>query len=305
MSVRYDSRNGDRWGIALMRCARGLTIGIVGAALLLAACVPVPPPQGTPKGGGCGKPATTGNVQAKKLLSGGVVRDYFLTVPSTYDKNVKAPVVFNFHGHGSTATEQYLYTQLDPKGAARGFIVVTPNGIDKQWDYTAPSADFTYTADLVRYLDSVLCIDHDRIFTTGMSNGAAFSSAVVCQTDIGFDAFATVTALTPACTNGVQMPMMAFHGTSDPIVSYSIAGPFTASWATRNGCNPTPVETRIEPDIQKRRFVGCAAGLSATLYSIEGGGHTWPDGVIDLPQFGATTRTINASDLILDFFAAQ
>ncbi len=282
-----------------------VTIATVAAALVLAACVPVPPPGGTPRGTGCGKPVTTGNVQAKKLLSGGVARDYFLTVPVTYDKNVASPIVFNWHGHGSTATEQYLYTQLDAKGAARGFVVVTPNGIDEQWDYTAPSVDFTYGSDLVRYLDSVLCIDDDRIFTTGMSNGAAFSSAVVCQTGIGFDAFASVTALTPACANGAQVPMLAFHGTADPVVPYSIAGPFTASWATRNGCDATPVETRIEPDIQKRRFVGCDAGLSATLYSVEGGGHTWPDGLVDLPQFGATTRTIDASDLILDFFAAQ
>ncbi|MGZ8763422.1 MAG: alpha/beta hydrolase family esterase [Acidimicrobiia bacterium] len=288
-----------------MRCVRVSAMGIVGAALLLAACVPVPPAPGGPKGTGCGKTATAGALQAKKLLSGGVARDYFLTVPSTYDKNVKAPVVLNFHGHGSTATEQYLYTQLDAKGAARGFIVVTPNGIDEQWDYTAPSVDFTYAADLVRYLDSVLCIDDNRVFTTGISNGGAFSSSVVCQTGIGFGAFASVTALTPACANGVQVPMLAFHGTADPVVPYSIAGPFTASWATRNGCNATPVETRIEPDIQKRRFVGCAAGLSATLYSVEGGGHTWPDGLVDLPQFGPTTRTIDASDLILDFFAAQ
>lgn len=288
-----------------MRCTRMLTIGVVGAVVALAACVPTPPPAGSPSGAGCGKAATTGLLQKKQLLSGGVVRDYFLTVPAAYNPNVKMPMVLNFHGFGSTATEQALYTQLDPKGAARGFIVVTPNGINKQWDYTAPSADFTYTADLVRYLDSVLCIDGRRTFTTGMSNGAAFSSAVVCQTDIGFDAFATVTALTPACANGVKIPMLAFHGTADPVVPYSIAGPFTATWAARNGCSATPVETRIEPDIQKRTFVGCEAGLSATLYSIEGGGHTWPDGLVDLPQFGATTRTIDATDLILDFFAAH
>lgn len=288
-----------------MRGARWLTIGIAAAALGLAACIPVPPGPDVPRGTGCGKAATAGNLLQRSLLSGGAAREYFLTIPATYDEDVATPIVFNFHGSGSTATEQYLYTQLDAKGAARGFIVVTPNGIDKKWDYTAPSVDFTYASDLVRYLDSVLCIDDDRIFTTGMSNGGAFSSAVVCQTDIGFDAFASVTALTPACANGAQSPMLAFHGTADPVVPYSIAGPFTASWATRNGCDATPVETRIEPDIQQRTFVGCDPGLSATLYSVEGGGHTWPDGLVDLPLFGPTTRTIDASDLILDFFAAQ
>jgi polyhydroxybutyrate depolymerase len=42
-----------------------------------------------------------------------------------------------------------------------------------------------------------------------------------------------------------------------------------------------------------------------TFYTIEGGGHTWPDGLVDLPAFGATTRTIDATDLILNFFNAQ
>ena len=88
-------------------------------------------------------------------------------------------------------------------------------------------------------------------------------------------------------------------------MNYAVAGPVIASWATRDGCAATPRESRIEPDIQKRTFTGCAAGMSATLYTVEGGGHTWPDGIIDLPQFGATTRTIDATNLILDFFAAQ
>jgi polyhydroxybutyrate depolymerase len=284
---------------------RVIGVGAIAALVALAGCVPVPPAPGTPQGRGCGKAVTTGNLQKRQLLSGGSVRNYFLTVPAGYRPNVKSPVVFNFHGSGSNATQQALYTQLDTKGAAGGFVVVTPDGINGQWDYTSPSKDFTFTADLVRYLDASLCLDLGRLFTTGMSLGGAFSSAVVCQTGIGFDAFASVTALTPACSNGAQVPMLAFHGTADPVVSYSIAGPFTAGWAANNGCDAAPVETRIEPDIQKRSFVNCDAGLSATLYSIEDGGHTWPDGLIDLPQFGKTTRTIDASDLILTFFAAQ
>jgi polyhydroxybutyrate depolymerase len=288
-----------------MRWKRVTMVGALAALLALAGCVPMPPGPGTPPGQGCGKAVTTGNLQKRQLLSGGVVRNYFLTVPASYRPNVKSPVVFNFHGSGSNAGQQAIYTQLDAKGGALGFIVVTPDGVNGRWDYTAPSSDFTFTADLVRYLDASLCVDRDRLFTTGMSLGAAFSSAVVCQTAIGFDAFASVTALTGACANGTKLPMLDFHGTADPIVPYSIAGPLTATWAARDGCDATPVETRIEPDIQKRTFVNCDAGLSATLYSIEDGGHTWPDGIVDLPQFGKTTRTISASNLILAFFAAQ
>jgi len=54
-----------------------------------------------------------------------------------------------------------------------------------------------------------------------------------------------------------------------------------------------------------RTYGGCDHGLAATLYTIEGGGHTWPGGTVDLTQFGGTTHTISATDLILDFFSAR
>jgi polyhydroxybutyrate depolymerase len=138
-----------------------------------------------------------------------------------------------------------------------------------------------------------------------MSNGGAMSGAVACLPALHLRAIAGVTAMVPACANGATMPVLYFHGNSDPVVNYAVAGPVIASWAARDGCDTTPVETRIEPDIQQRTFTGCDAGLSATLYTVEGGGHTWPDGIIDLPQFGKTTRTINATNLILDFFSTR
>lgn len=290
-----------------MGSVRVATVGIVVGALALlgAACVPVPPPVGTPSGGGCGKPATVGNLQPKKLLSAGKVRSYYLSVPPGYDARRKTPVILNFHGAGSNAAQQAAYTQMDPRAGARGFVVVTPDGIDNVWDFQSPSDDFTFTADLVRYLDSTLCIDRARVFATGISNGGAFSSAVVCEPSVGIRAFVSVAGMVPACANGTKAPAIAFHGTADPIVPYSVAGPIAASWGARDGCDATPVETRIEPDVQKRTFVHCGRGLSVTLYSIEGGGHTWPDGLVDLPQFGPTTRTIDATDLAIDFFCRQ
>lgn len=282
---------------------RSLFVVLAIAALAAAGCVPKAPPPGGPNG--CGKPAGSPNVQRRILLSGGVVRSYLLTLPDDYDPHRPSPLILNFHGHGSNAAQESLYTQMDVKAKARGFIVVTPDGIDGQFDYTAPSADFTYTEDLVRYLDSILCISPTRRFSTGMSNGGAMSGAVACLPDLHLAAIAGVTAMLPACDNGTKMPVLYFHGNADPVVNYAVAGPVIASWAARDGCDAAPVETRIEPDIQKRTFTGCDAGLAATLYTVEGGGHTWPNGIIDLPQFGNTTRTIDATNLILDFFAAH
>jgi len=272
-------------------------------ALVATGCIPSAPPPGFPSG--CGKQATPMVAQQRYLISGGVVRSYLLTVPDGYDPHHRYPLILNFHGHGSNAIQQSLYTQMDEKARTRGYVVATPDGVDNQFDYTEPSVDFTYTQDLVRYLDAILCISPTKRFSTGMSNGGAMSGAVACLPELHLRAIAGVTAMVPACANGTTMPVLYFHGNADPVVSYAVAGPVIASWAARDGCDATPVETRIEPDIQKRTFTGCDAGESATLYTVEGGGHTWPDGIIDLPQFGNTTRTIDATDLILDFFAAQ
>lgn len=275
---------------------------VVAVGLLLASCVPVPPPPGAPSG--CGEAVTPELRDERFLHSDGVVRDYLLSIPADYDASIATPLVFNLHGNGSNAIEQSFYTSMDERGTARGFIVVTPNGIDGRWDLTAPSTDFTFLNDLRRYLGATLCIDDDRTFSTGMSLGGAMTSALACRAEMGLDGIATVTAMLPACAPGERpIPTLSFHGTADAIVPYGPVEGVVATWAARNGCT-TPRQFRIEPDIVRHKYRGCDRRSSTVLYTVEGGGHTWPDGLIDLPQFGPTTRTINATDLILDLFAS-
>lgn len=279
---------------------RWIVLVFMTVPLVLASCLPAPPPPGAPSG--CGTPATPGLRAERILLSQGVVRAYLLSIPEGYDRNVATPLVFNLHGSGSNAIQQSLYTSMDEKGTASGFIVVTPNAINGQWDFTG--TDFTFFDHLLRYLGSTLCIDDDRTFSAGMSLGGAMTSALACREELGLDAIATVTAMSPACAPGERpMSTISFHGTADPIVPYGPTEGIVATWAERNGCT-TPRQFRIEPDIVKHKYRGCDRRSSTVLYTVEGGGHTWLDGLIDLPQFGPTTRTINATDLILDLFAS-
>jgi polyhydroxybutyrate depolymerase len=287
----------------------GTARSVMGASIALAvvasvvACAPTAPPAGGPNG--CGRPAAPVLTQSRQLTSGGVVRQFLLTIPDSYDPRVPTPLILNFHGLGSDATQQALYTQLDHRAKGRGFIVATPNGIGGAMDVTAPSVDHQYVVELVRYLNSILCVSPFERFSAGMSMGGFMSSALACSPELGLRAIAGVTGLFGACANGRTMPVLAFHGTRDPIVAYAAVRDSVASWAARNRCGAMPQVTRIGPDIQVRTYTGCAAGLSTTFYTVEGGGHTWPDGLIDLPAFGSTTRTIDATDLILDFFSAQ
>ena len=279
------------------------TITLVAVAGLTA-CAPTAPPPGA-TANGCGRAAAPVLTQQRQLTSGGVTRQYLLTIPDGYNPAVPTPLVLNFHGLGSDANQQAVYTQLDQRAKTRGFIVATPGGIGGSMDVTAPSVDHQYVVELVRYLSSILCVSPSARFSAGLSMGGFMSSALACVPELRLRAVAGVGGLFGACANGRSMPVMAFHGTLDPIVAYAVGRDSVTSWAGRNGCGPTPQVTRIGTDIQVRTSTGCRAGLSATLYTVEGGGHTWPDGLVDLPAYGSTTRTIAATDLILDFFNAQ
>ena len=114
------------------------------------------------------------------------------------------------------------------------------------------------------------------------------------------------------------MPMIAFHGTADSFAPYKggmswvASSPFaniprwTANWARRNRCEPRPVESVAAADVMRREYPHCADDAAVVLYTIEGGGHTWPGGE-PLPEWfaGRTTNSIDASRQMWVFFRAH
>ena len=111
------------------------------------------------------------------------------------------------------------------------------------------------------------------------------------------------------------MPVISFHGTADPDVPYNggtswiSPGPFpnvprwSANWAKRNRCNDNPLDSTVASDVTRREYTGCADDAAVVLYTIHGGGHTWPGGM-PLPEWfvGRTTRSIDATSLMWAFF---
>src|SRR2546428_13738713 len=53
---------------------------------------------------------------------------------------------------------------------------------------------------------------------------------------------------------------------------------FTASWARRNGCGTNPVDSVVATDVTRLEYTNCADDAAGVLYTIKGGGHTWPGG---------------------------
>ncbi|MBI2705377.1 MAG: plasmid partitioning protein [Actinobacteria bacterium] len=234
--------------------------------------------------------------------------------------------------HGFTLTKE-IQTALDnvaAKGSAKGFIVVTPDAVGslRSWNMFQVDQepdDFAFVTDLLAELSATLCIDPNRVYSTGISNGSAFSAVLACTPPYRFAAIAMVAATVgPTCPPEVRVPVIAFHGTDDPVVPYgggAVNSPAAlgrdappaeqaiAEWAKQDGCRTTPDEQVVAPTVRRLAFPECAPVMDVSLYALLGSGHTWPGGLdvqaLGITQYGATNRNVDATDTMLDFFNAH
>ncbi len=259
----------------------------------------------------------------RTLGSGGATRSYRLGVPRDSTNRKPQPLVLNFHGSGSNALEQSAYSQLPDRGERRGYVVVTPDAIGGQWQLFptdgSGGTDLAFAQTLIAEVERHLCIDTTRVFADGISLGSAFATDLACTLPTRIAAVGLVAeeVVFPPCDRA--LPVIAFHGTADPVVPYEEgdlpagqpnAGlPGTehnmARWAELAHCSPTPQITRIGTEVDHWVWSGCAPGSAVQLYSIQGGGHTWPGSPVKVDRLGHTTDQVDATALVLDFFDAH
>lgn len=286
----------------------------------------VPSTQRPSVASGCGlqlpSGVRAGTTAVRTLTSGGIVRDYRLHLPPNYRTGNETAVVLNFHGLGSDAFQQELYSGLVPISDREGFILVSPNGTGapRAWASfaTIPTGtdDVQFTRDLLNALQADLCIDKARVFSTGMSNGAFMSSRLACVLGDRISAIAPVAGVffpTEPC--GKPVPILVFHGTMDRTVPYNeglifgvlpYAGVSTYAdgWAKHNGCLSTSDGKAMSEHVSKETFISCK-GAQVAVVTIMGGGHTWPGAAIEIGRPGETTKEISAAEEIWKFFASR
>lgn len=240
-------------------------------------------------------------------------RSFIMHVPR--DLISPAPVVFNFHGRGSNADEELLYTGMTQESEGGRFILVLPEGINGRWDLRG--GDDAY---LQKVYDAVPCKDTSRVYASGMSMGSAMVFYLACQPDRKFAAFGGVAlaVYSPRCAGAPPAPIIYFHGTSDEVVPFSggpaggtryVLAPVPSAmrgWAKHNACADREVADRGK-DVVLTRWSSCSADADIDFYTINGGGHTWPgtDRLIasaTRDTLGRTTRTVDASALMWKFF---
>jgi polyhydroxybutyrate depolymerase len=264
-----------------------------------------------------------------RLVSSDREREYLVHVPRSYDPSRAAPLVISLHGAGIWPAVQRDVSGWNALADEEGFLVVYPSGMTtagpRIWHMfpgERMQEDVRFIGDLIDSLASRYRIDRARVYANGLSNGGGMSFVLSCTMRDRIAAVGMVGAalLTPFewCPDRRPMPMIAFHGTADTAAPYA-GGPswvssapfqgvetFTARWAARNQCAAVPDESRVAEDVTRRGYRGCAADAPVLLYTVEGGGHTWPGGGA-LPEWfvGRTTRSIDATREMWAFFRSK
>lgn len=250
-------------------------------------------------------------------------RDFLLHVPEGYEGTEPLPLVLSFHGAALWPGAQAATSRWNDLADREGILVAYPagRGVPRVWLGTeeAVAEDVAFVDQLVDSLQRAYAVDPARVYADGLSNGGRMAWIVSCRLADRVAAVATVGAAQElpwsVCGDAPPVPVLAVHGTADPIVPYGggdawIAPvPFPdvrewmARWAERNGCAGPPAEDRVATDVRRAEYPGCSGGASVILYTVEGGGHTWP-GARPLPEFvaGRTTSSIDATELIWSFF---
>ena len=265
----------------------------------------------------------------ESIIHDGIQRNYIVYIPEIYDGSSAVPLVLNFHGYGSNATQQMFYGDFRDIADTEGFLLVHPEGTlsngDQFWNVGFPGTtsstidDVGFTEALIDELSNSYAIDLDRVYATGMSNGGFMSFLLACQLSEKIAAVASVTgSMTPDTFNDCNAqhptPVLQIHGTNDSVVPYDGNSIWTlpivdvvSYWVNYNNCDTTPTTTTF-PDldlsdgstVEHSVYEDGDLGSTTEHMKVIGGGHTWPGSIINTP---GTNQDIDASMEIWSFFS--
>jgi polyhydroxybutyrate depolymerase len=261
----------------------------------------------------------------RTLDSGGYSRLYDVIVPASYDGQTPLPLVLDFHGYGSSKTQERVASGFNAVAEREGVVVVYPQGLFGRPE--APEAgnlpagpswnggafccgdakrleidDVAFARALVDAVAAEVRIDRRRVYATGLSNGGAMTHRLACE---AADVFAAAAPLAfplhvdppSACLPARPIPVLHFAGLSDSLVPYDggaillSAQESFAMWREIDGCAAGPPNETV--DLGKsfcETYSGCADGVEVGLCSIK---------ALDVAPFPGHVLWFNEDDLRL------
>ena len=243
------------------------------------------------------------------------------------------PVLFAFHGGGGNASSAANLYGLVEEAERRGYLAIFPEGSGvlggpptfmlETWNggsccgYAMENGvdDVQFFADALAKVGTLWTVDADRVFLTGMSNGAMMSYRIAAERPELVRAIAPVAGSfeAPGPPRG-PVSVFAFHGLLDGNV------PFQGGVGT--GPSQTDFNSQLDSLLpflaaasatllpapvvigQAQIFVAPGSGDAHVLYALLlDGGHTWPGSAgSPLNPAEPVHQDVSATELMFDFF---
>lgn len=290
-------------------------------------------------------PTLSASLQHGQIEVGGLPRDYAFYIPAGLPAG--APLLFVLHGSLQTVEDIRTFSAYEFERLAdeHGFIVVYPQGFERNWNDCRATADYPARAQnvddvgliaaLIRRFAEQQRVDPGRAFLAGYSNGGHLGLRIALEQPRLLAGVAAVAANLPTPDNLACQPVdgappvLFMNGTRDPINPYNggrvtlfgfgdrgtVRSAFESAryFAERAGHAAKDVrrESAWRDAGEPARRVDLdrwqAEGRAeVTLYGVIGGGHLLPQAGFRAPRLlGPTLSGFDGPRAIWDFFARQ
>jgi polyhydroxybutyrate depolymerase len=189
-----------------------------------------------------------------------------------------------------------------------------------------PADDVAFLNEMLDQLALKYSVDTHRIYAAGLGEGGFMALRAGCSIADRVAAVVAVSAALPKtmiCLPSRPVPALFMAGTDDPIVpdnggTYK-PGQFhvlsaedsAKAWAKFDRCGEKPAQDKLPSekggkDIKTFTFGGCQDNAQVVLYSIKGGGNTWPGGeqYLSEKEVGKTSD-FKANEVIWNFLSTR
>jgi polyhydroxybutyrate depolymerase len=237
----------------------------------------------------------------------GLLREYSIYVPESYDGTTNFPLLFNLHGGGGTIAFHIGIADMSPIADTANFIVVCPqarpdpsDGNSFNWIAKVPGTfdDVSFFSSLIDTIASNYQIDQNRIYACGYSLGGDMSFELACKLNSRIAAIAPVARTMQANPNSFCSPVhptgvLTILGTDDITspyngiiyqgVEYYLSAAATHSyWAMHNNCDTMAGVNIVSPSVERYGWSTASGCTYVEELKVIGGGHDWPGSFGDM-----------------------
>ncbi|MHC4132926.1 MAG: PHB depolymerase family esterase [Planctomycetota bacterium] len=216
----------------------------------------------------------------------GYYRCWDIHVPEGIKGSV--PLVIDLHGHSESPSSQKEFSGFGSLADSEGFIVVWPYGLCESWNSGAaccPLAnednidDVGFLRKMVEKVSAQYDIDTNRIYVTGLSNGASMAQRLANEASDMIAAAASVSLhlLVPEAADYTPVSVIMLYGNQDLDIydpeEFITAKENFNKWKTMNDCKGSYVETWKDGDSVAWTYQDCEDSTEVTIVTLDGGGH--------------------------------